>query len=192
MGRKRKTGNREPNGRLSRKTEDRKVRDKAEVAATDWDTMGTALMARWRVHNVDPASLRDQMAGSAVGRYCLQGQITRAQYDAAMSYLEEREDWLRCIAAPRQPGAVDLNATKGQSVNAENVSRYRTIMAAREATDKAIMAKQIEIGNMGNLNGALYAVLVQDVQLEHLLGDLRTALNALVRRYGLTGNAKAA
>lgn len=190
--RKRKTGNREPNGRLSRKTEDRKVRDKAEVAATDWDTMGTALMARWRVHNVDPASLRDQMAGSAVGRYCLQGHITRSQYDAAMSYLEEREDWLRCIAAPRQPGAVDLNATKGQSVNAENVNRYRTIMAAREATDKAIMAKQIEIGNMGNLNGALNAVLVQDVQLEHLLGDLRTALNALVRRYGLTGNAKAA
>ena len=192
MGRKRKPGNREPNGRLSRKSEDRKVRDKAEVAATDWDTMGTALMARWRVHKVDPASLRDQMAGCAVGRFCLQGHITRGQYDAAMSYLEEREDWLRCIQAPRQPGAVDLNATKGQSVNAENVTRYRTIMAAREVTEKAIMAKQIEIGNMGNLNGALYAVLVQDVQLEHLLGDLRTALNALVRRYGLTGNSKAA
>lgn len=154
--------------------------------------IAVGIEARQRVWGVPAPVSRDQMAGSAVGRYCLQGQITRAQYDAAMSYLEERDNWFRCIEAPRQPGAVDLNATKGQSVNAENVSRYRTIMAAREATDKAIMAKQIEIGNMGNLNGALYAVLVQDVQLEHLLGDLRTALNALVRRYGLTSGREAA
>lgn len=183
MANKRKHGKREPNGQLSRKPEDRKVRDAAEVPATEWDTMGPALMARWRVHDVAPANLKDQLAGSAVGRYCLQGIITRSQYEAAVAYLDERENYLRCIQAPRQPGAVDLNATRGQSVASENVGRYQQVRASMAATDAAIMDKQIEIGNTGNLFGALNAVLVMDVELDHLLGDLRTALNALIRRY---------
>lgn len=187
MANKRKHGKREPNGQLSRKPADRKVRDQAEVAATEWDTMGTALMARWRVHKVEPANLKDQMAGSAVGRYCLQGIITRQQYDAAMAYLEERENYLQAIQAPRQPGAVDLNATRGQSVASENVSRTQMARTSMRVTDLAIMDKQIEIGNMGNLFGAINAVLVMDVELDHLLGDLRTALNALIRRYRMTG-----
>jgi len=188
MGQKRKSGKREPNGRLSRKTADVQVRDRAEVAAVDWDTMGTALLARHRVHKVDPMNLKDQKAGTAIGRYCLQGVVSQAQYDAAMAYLEERESYLQSIQAPRQPGAVDLNATRGQSVAAENVARAQRLSAAVEATDDAIMAKQIEIGNTGNLFGALNAVLVMDVQLDHLLGDLRTALNALVKRYRMTGD----
>jgi hypothetical protein len=154
--------------------------------------IAVGIEARQRVWGVPAPVSRDQMAGSAVGRYCLQGQITRAQYDAAVSWLGEREDYHRCIQAPRQPGAVDLNATKGQSVSAENVKRIQRVIADRKVTDKALMDKQIEVGNRGNLNGALYAVLVQDVQLEHLLGDLRTALNALVRRYGLTSGREAA
>ena len=180
MANKRKHGKREPNGKLSRKPEDRKVRDKAEVAAAEWDAMGTALMARHRVHEVDPAHLKDQKAGTAIGRYCLQGIVTQAQYDAAMAYLEERENYLQCIQAPRQPGAVDLNATRGQSVASENVARNQQVRASMRVTDAAIMDKQTEIGNMF---GALHAVLVMDVAMDHLLGDLRTALNALVRRY---------
>ena len=193
MANKRKNGKREPNGRLSRKPVDRQVRDKAEVAATEWDTMGVGLMARWRVHGVDPKSLKDQMAGSAVGRFCLKGQITAAQYDAAMAYLEERDEYLRCIspAVGRQPGAVDLNATKGASVGRENVARIQQIVAARDVTIKAIREKQTEIGLHGNLFGAMDAVLVNDVELDHLLGDLRTALNALVRRYRMVGEKAA-
>ena len=188
----RKDGAREPNGRLSRQPTERKVRDAADVEATEWDTMGQALMARNRVHGVEPANLKDQMAGSAVGRMCLKGLITRTQFDASQSYLSEREEYHQYIQVPRQPGAVDLNATKGQSVAAENVARVKQVTAAADATDRAIMAAQIEIGNMGNLFGALNAVLVMDVELDHLVGDLRTALNALARRYGLTGRAKAA
>lgn len=192
MANKRKHGKREPNGRLSRKPGERQIRDKAEVAATEWDTMGQALMARNRVHGVEPMNLKDQLAGSAVGRMCLKGIITQTQYDAAMAYLSEREEYHQYIQVPRQPGAVDLNATKGQSVASENVARVLKVTAAAKATDAAIMDKQIEIGNMGNLFGALNAVLVMDAELDHLVGDLRTALNALARRYGLTGRAKAA
>jgi hypothetical protein len=183
MANKRKNGKREPNGRLSRKPVDRQVRDKAEVAAAEWDTMGVGLMARYRVHGVDPKSLKDQMAGSAVGRFCLKGQITHQQYDAAMAYLEEREEYLRCIQVPRQPGAVDLNATKGQSVSRENVARIQQIVAARKVSENALREKQFEVGNRGNIFGAIEAVLLRDVELDHLLGDLRSGLNALVRRY---------
>ena len=192
MANKRKHGKREPNGRLSRKPGERQIRDKAEVAATEWDTMGQALMARNRVHGVEPMNLKDQLAGSAVGRMCLRGQITQTQYDAAMAYMSEREEYHQYIQVPRQPGAVDLNATNGTSTASENVARVLKVTAAAKATDAAIMDKQIEIGNMGNLFGALNAVLVMDAELDHLVGDLRTALNALARRYGLTGRAKAA
>lgn len=188
----RKTGSREPNGQLSRKPGERKVRDAADVEASEWDTMGQALMARNRVHGVEPVNLKDQLAGSAVGRMCLKGIITQTQYDAAMAYLSEREEYHQYIQVPRQPGAVDLNATNGTSTATENVARVLKVTAAAKATDAAIMDKQIEIGNMGNLFGALNAVLVMDVELDHLVGDLRTALNALSRRYGLTGRAKAA
>jgi hypothetical protein len=109
-----------------------------------------------------------------------------------MAYLSEREEYHQYIQVPRQPGAVDLNATNGTSTAIENVARVIKVTAAAKATDAAIMEKQLEIGNMGNLFGALNAVLVMDVELDHLVGDLRTALNALARRYGLTGRAKAA
>jgi hypothetical protein len=188
----RKAGTREPNGQLSRKPAERKVRDAADVEATEWDTMGQALMARNRVHGVEPKDLKDQLAGSAVGRLCLKGLITQTQYDAAQAYLSEREEYHQYIQVPRQPGAVDLNATKGLATGQENVARVMKVTAAAKETDRALMDKQIEIGNMGNLFGALNAVLVMDAELDHLLGDLRTALNALARRYGLTGRAKAA
>jgi hypothetical protein len=188
----RKDGAREPSGRLSRQPAERKVRDAAAIEATEWDTMGQALMARNRVHGVEPANLRDQLAGSAVGRMYLKGQITRTQLEASQAYVAERDEYYQYIQVPRQPGAVDLNATKGASTAAENVPRVIKVTEAVKATDRAVMEAQIEIGNFGNLFGALNTVLVMDVELDHLVGDLRTALNALARRYGLTGRAKAA
>lgn len=186
MGRHRKSGKREPNGRLSRQQEERQAREQAKVDAADWDTMGVALMARRKVHNVELSKLRDQKAGSAVGRFNLLGHVTEAQYAAAEAYLEERHEYMLAISAPRQPGAIDLNATRGLSVGVENVDRVQAIIAARKITEAAIRDKQTEIGNRGNLFGALDAVLVRGIELNHLLGDLRTALNALVRRYRVT------
>lgn len=176
---------REPNGRLSRKPAERDARHLEGLDQEQRAMIAPGIEARQRVWGVPAPVSRDQMAGSAVGRFCLQGHITRPQYDAAMAYLEEREEYNRYILAPRQPGAIDLNATKGLATGAENVARVRKIAASVKATDDAIMDKQLEVGNKGNLFGAMNAVLMQDVQLDHLLGDLRTALNALVKRYGL-------
>jgi hypothetical protein len=176
---------REANGRASRRKGDVMDQFLSDMSQADRDTVGTALTARHRVLGVDPKQSRDQKAGSAIGRYCLTGQITQVQYDAAMMFLESADRNLRAIDAPKLPGAVDLNATRGRPVGLENVGQLQKWRADHQAALDAIQAKQNEIRLMGNLYGSLYTVLIRDVQLEHLLGDVRTALNALVRHYGL-------
>ena len=153
------------------------------------DTLATGLTARERVWGISPEHSRDQKVGSAVGRYCLQGLVTQAQYDAAMLFVESYNRHLRAIDAPPQPGAVDLNATRGRPVFVENPAQLAKWRAEHQAAMSAIQAKQNEIRLMGNLYGAMYAVLIRDVMLEPLLGDLRTGLNALAKHYGLLARA---
>lgn len=184
-GPKRKPGKREPNGRLSR---DPAIASKRKLDGLDLEqreTLSTGLEARERVLGVKPQHSRDQKAGSAIGRFCLQGQITQAQYDAAMTFLESYHRNLRAIDAPPMPGAVDLNATRGRPVGRENPAQLRQWRLDHQAALAAIQAKQNEIRLQGNLYGSLYAMLVRDVQLDHLLGDVRTACNALMRHYKL-------
>jgi hypothetical protein len=182
---------REPNGRASRKPKDVMEQFLSDMTKEDRDVQGPALSARHRVLGVDPRHSRDQKAGSAVGRYCLQGLVSQAQYDAAVQFVESYNRHLRAIDAPPQPGAVDLNATRGRPVFVENASQLAKWRADHSAAMEAIHAKQNEIRLMGNLYGALYTVLIRDVMLETLLGDLRTGLNALVKHYGLLAKVAA-
>lgn len=184
-GPRRKAGKREPNGQLSRVPAERNARHLDGLDQEQQSMISVGIEARQRVWGVPVGLSRDQMAGSAVGRMCLQEHITRTQYEAALSYIAEREEYSRCIMGPRQPGAVDLNKTNGASTAGENVAHVMHITAGAKATDAALREAQREVGNMGNLFGAIDAVLIRDVGLDHFIGDLRTALNALVRRYGL-------
>lgn len=193
-GPRRKAVNREANGQASRRAADVEARAKLAREGLDkeqQDMIAVATEARQRVFGLPVPISRDQMAGSAVGRYCLQGIITRVQYDAAVAYLDDCEAYSRAIGTPGIPRAIDLNATGGQN-NHENVSKTRAAIARHDAMVKAVREKQIEIGNMGNLFGALDTVIRRDVQLEHLVGDLRTALNALAKHYGVDGGRAAA
>jgi hypothetical protein len=182
---------REPNGRASRRKKDVMEQFLEDLTKEDRETQGTALIARHRVLGVEPRHSRDQKAGSAIGRYCLQGLVTQAQYDAAMLFLESYHRNLRAIDAPPQPGAVDLNRTHGLAVGLENVKQLTKWRAEHKATLAAIQDKQNEIRLMGNLYGALYEIVIRDHALEHLLGDLRTAANALVKHYRLDGRMAA-
>jgi len=181
---------REANGRVSRKPIDKQVRDAAEIVAEEWEAMATAIMARWRVHGVPMSQVRDQMAGSYIGRLCLSGELSRVQYDAGMAYLAERHDYHVAIAAPKQMGAVDLNAVHGRN-NGENVARSVAAVERYEGTDTtpgiigAIRQAQEELGNTANLWAAIDLCLIRDVELPHMVGDLRLVLNALARHFGL-------
>jgi hypothetical protein len=185
---------RERNGRMSRNADGRKhntERNLADLDREQRDNLSIGLEARERIWGVKPQQSRDQKAGSAIGRYCLQGLVTQAQYDAAMLFLESYHRNLRAIDAPPQPGAVDLNRTHGLAVGLENVKQLTKWRAEHKATLAAIQDKQNEIRLMGNLYGALYEIVVRDHALEHLLGDLRTAANALVKHYRLDGRMAA-
>lgn len=190
-GTKPKPGKRERNGRLSRQPKAVAERNLADLDREQRDTLSIGLEARERIWGVKPQQSRDQKAGSAIGRYCLQGLVTQAQYDAAMLFLESYHRNLRAIDAPPQPGAVDLNRTHGLAVGLENVKQLTKWRAEHKATLAAIQDKQNEIRLMGNLYGALYEIVVRDHALEHLLGDLRTAANALVKHYRLDGRMAA-
>lgn len=190
-GRNRKQGvKREPGGRASRKHVDVMARVMEQVDRDVRETLMTGLEARVRVHGIQPENSRDQMAGSFVGRLCLQRVISRVQYDAALAWLEDMENHAAVILAPRQPGAVDLNAAKGRNDH-ENVDYATRCMSRYKAANKAVQDKQNELGPHAHLFGALDTLVRRDVPLEHLVGDLRTALNALVRHYRLEGKKAA-
>ena len=195
-GGNRQAGKREPNGRLSRQKAEVEKRFIEGLDRDEVDALSVGLAARERLFKVpkeriDPKTKkkvyvsRDQLLGSVIGRWCLQNIISRAQYDAAMAFLESYTRNLLAIDAPPQPGAVDLNRTHGRPVGVENAPQLIKWRAAHRSALDAIQAKQNEIRLQGNLYGALYAVVIRDVDLEHMAGDVRTALNALVRHYGL-------
>jgi hypothetical protein len=185
-GPKRKAGKREPNGKLSRKIEDKAERQNDGLDREQRDVLSVGLSARERIWGVKPQHSRDQKAGSAIGRYCLQGQITQAQYDAAMQFLESYHRHLRAIDAPQpHPGAIDLNAVRGRPVLVENLALLAKWEQDYAGAILAIREKQNEIRLQGNLYGSLYTMLVKDVMLDTLLGDVRTACNALAKHYKL-------
>lgn len=180
-------GKRERNGQIAR--QDATQRRIDGLDREQRDTLSIGIEARQRVLGVKPAHSRDQKAGSAIGRFCLVGHITQAQYDAALLYIESRARNLRAIDAPPQPGAVDLNAARGRPVGREDPAQLSRWRRDHRDAERAIQDKQNETRLMGNLFGALDLVLFRDVELDHLLGDLRSALNALVKHYGLLARA---
>lgn len=189
-GPKKQEGKREAGGRLSRKPIEKQARDAAKIGVDEWEAMNTALMARLRVHKVPMEKLRDQMAGSYIGRLCLSGELSQQQYDAAQAYLSDRRDYHMAIDAPKQMGAVDLNAVHGRNHH-ENIGRSQQAVARFMAAEAAVQNAQNIIGLRGNLYAAIALCVVADVDLHHMVGDVRLALNALAKHYGL-GNRRAA
>jgi hypothetical protein len=192
-GRKSTAGKREPNGQLSRKPEHAMERALAGVERDERDALTTGLEARVRVLGVRPEDSRDQMAGSFVGRLCMQRVISRIQYEAAITYAVEREAYLRAVA-PAQGSvarAVNLNATHGSS-NYENETKTRQDVARYRAAYAAIIEAWRELRGQGKLLAAIQRLVIEDEPFEALVPDLRTALNALAKHYGLSGNTRKA
>lgn len=193
-GRKRKPGKRQPNtGRLAQGLADVAARLNDAMDKDERETIATGIEARVRVHGVSPTHARDQLAGSFVGRLCIGKEISRQQYEAAMMWLEDRRNYLIATseAQGREPGAVNLNATHGRSGH-ENVAWAIRSVARYRKAGKAVQAVQDELRGTAHLFGALDNCVSRDVELFHLLPDLRYALNALARHYGLAERLVAA
>lgn len=192
-GPKRKQAKREPNGRASRRLEEQAVQAVAKDSALDLtqrETVAAGVAARFRVHNVALELGVDQMAGSYVGRLCMAGTITPEQYHAAEMYAQEAEAYARACATPRQPGAIDLNATKGGAGGEENEARTRLAYQRYESSRRAIQRKQDQLRLGSHLFGAMQYLVINDLPLDHLIGDLSLALDALVAHYELDRSQK--
>lgn len=207
-GPKPQPGVRQKNGRLSQVEEIESARRKANGDKTEWETMSTAMMARHRLFNLpypahpqdrakkDTPHARDPLAGSVVGRMVLAGELTRLQGDAATTYAEDMANYNRAMSGPRQPGAVDLNASRGSSTSSERLAfvdraKRRYVGPNGKSGIKAAIQEACNQHRGTNIFAALDYIILRDEYHEHMVGDLRIGLNALARAYGIMDAEKA-
>lgn len=177
MGRKRKNGPREPNGKPSRA----KVPTSPKVVVPENES---PLKLRAAVFGLTLAEARDQKAGSFIGRLQMlhvrdktdPSGLSQAQYDAGIRYLELRNQFHKQIGS-------------GEAIY-ERVEGLVTIMSEDEREEQWSKIKarwhdvrdciqQAQNQSRGNLWAALDYCVVRNESHGHMIGDLRLALNAL-------------
>ncbi|EJF88114.1 hypothetical protein ME1_00801 [Bartonella vinsonii subsp. arupensis OK-94-513] len=153
---------REPNGRISRAKSPREAVDKL------------ALETRAKRFGLTLQEAKNPLAGSYIGRLCLQGVLTQDQYDAAQKYLQIRNDYL---CAKGLPSAVYDDVTTNSDPNSleqwvEKATNHY------QAVQEVIKEAQC-LYRQYNLYAALQYLVIEDQMLPHLVSSLRIALNAL-------------
>jgi len=171
-GRPRKEGVlREANGRISRA--------KQPAACV-------ALAARARHTGLDPAHASDPRAATYIGRLNMMGShdgLSRDQYEAALKFLEVRNDYQRSLLSP---GAYYESRSQHSRLNDDDLVDYNQwVTRAKRRYDQAMKALQeAQFDNSSeNLYAALQYILINGQELPHLLGATRIALNALARHF---------
>lgn len=151
-----------------------------------------AILLRMKMFGLSEKDARDQKAATFVGRMNLMDKkalISDAQYDAAQTYLELRNKYMRAISAPdasKQSGG----ATAGMT-SEEHTSWCQSQRAKYDAAIEAVRAEQGLHENRGaNMYAALDYIVVRDEQHWHMVGDVRLALNALAHHFGLQSRSK--
>lgn len=180
-GRKRKATTREPNGRPSR----RKIHIQERTEMTEREAKSVALAARARMtglpeHLIDgkPETGKPNV-GTTHGALCLTGQITADQWSAAEWFLHRRNEYLQAIKAP---GA---QWQQGQEAGSDP-SAYANWCARAKQAWRGIVAciAEASIETRSPVMAAFDHILERQTPgLHHMLGDLRTGLNAIHRGF---------
>lgn len=169
-GRKRKAGPREPNGRPQRRS----------VGTAEQDAMRTAIEYRQRVFGISPVDVRDQKAATLLGRLCLSGAVSEAQWQAG-------EDWLKLVnsvySAVNAPRGFRTAGSMALALDEDaETERYRLIKARFDAANAAIEEHAPVVERIARMR-VLTSVVVNEVDVPTLHGTLRMALNGLVRYF---------
>lgn len=186
-GQKRMQGNREPNGRLSR----RKAHVADRMTEEAFENQRVVLEARAR-HTGLPAYLvaineaGRPNAGSVHGIMCLRKELSREQWDAAEWWIGKRAAWLRAIETPHQ----ETGPSAGGDHDPERHAAF--CRRAREEWSAILSCVQeASTETRSPLAAALDVFLTRQQHVEHMAGDLRIVLNAIHRRF-LAARRKAA
>jgi hypothetical protein len=188
MGRKRKPGRREPNGRVQRSHEAANLEPFKE---------------RMRRYGLSEKDARDQRSSTVIGRLmlahlqsgCKPGVgITEAQYEAGAKLATDSAEYARCLQSPRGMGIAETLTGSGDE---EAYKRYvDTIRKAYEGAmgrDGVIRKLQERDGLRGTtIFDAVRFVVEQDLELPHLFPGLRIGLTELAHYYGTSTARKAA
>jgi hypothetical protein len=160
-GRKRQTGNREPNGRLQRE-----VRTDREMAALQPHRRTVPVE-----HRLDP------MAESILGRLVLRGKITRIQNDAAEKYAADVRRYKASICS--------IDHTMKPAPGFGEELTFEDCRKRKVAYDDAFEAAC----SVGQKAAKAVAHAINGV-FPHSVDDLSLGLSALVSHYRLTNGRK--
>ena len=190
-GRKRVQGvARTKSGRISRSRkarEDRKRVETMEAEAFDRAHYEVRLVIRAAKHGLTEAQAARQESGTVLGRLWLSTQIDERQYDAGVNYRKLRADYLKAINAP------DGTRNGPAPVNGDDTDAHEDwvadVKARFQAAQKAISGASCQ-NREANIPAAMEYIVVKDQELDHMVGDLRLGLNALVRHFRLDAARK--
>jgi hypothetical protein len=174
-----------------RKTNVRRTKSGAiSRAAGAYNENADAIALRMRVFGLTEKEARDQKAATYVGRLCLAGMrkstdgISEAQYDAAVAYLEARQNFKRAVKSPDALASGNGGASGLEGADYENWCKRA--VTKWDGIEAAIRTEQGFHENRGaNMFAAVYHLLDRDEQLPHMVGDLRLALNAVGHHLGI-------
>lgn len=180
-GRKRKPGPRSKNGRLSNRAVDRQ----AMRSIDEQQAMQVAKEARQRLFGLSVEQSATERAGTVCGRLALQGSITTRQLEAAKAFARTYADYQWAMNSPRPPKAVEIGAATGRGGGLDiSPEQHRKAIAAWDSVRRSLVEANSEYRG-ANLIAACDYLVLRDEMHGHMIGDLRLALNALVRHYGL-------
>lgn len=174
-GRKRKLGVKRVNGRISQRKEDvMKRREETEQEVT-----ATAREARIRVFGVEAQDTMNPDTATVPGRLKRAKVINAGQLKAAYRYEACVTAYRSAIGVPK-PGAAEGFRPVYLATEQE---RYDRAKARYDGAVDAILAENA-LHRGCNMPAALELIVLRDVDVPHLHGDLRLALNALAHYFG--------
>ncbi len=182
-GRKRKPGKRYPCGKRTRQE-------------TERDAMSTVIDARRRHFGVTAKQAKDERLGTALGRLAFRELISETQYHADVAFAElYRQHNAVCglpLPSPRSVAGLLINegifgASPSEPVLEVIEKLKRRFNAATDALDACDREQRMSRGRRPTL--LVYRVICTDEDAmrwsEEDMGNLRVALNALVRLFRL-------
>lgn len=165
-------------------------------AETEREIMQTAIDARQRHYGVTARQARDARFGTSLGRLAYQELISSVQYDAGRRFAElyQRHHVTLGMPVPHPRSLAGLMITAGigggspAEPDHDLVAKLRDrFNAATDALDDCDRAARMERGRKPSL--LLYRVVCVDEDTTLWpacdLGNLRVALNTLVRAFGM-------
>lgn len=147
--------------------------------------------ARCTKFGLSEAEALDQRAGTAIGRYAMLGEkraidgISKAQYLAAETYHAQWRGFLRAMCAHEGPAGMVIggHGHDGDLIDQDEIERDMRAVERFDEAEKVVLA----LPNGLAAAKALDIVICQNRESYTALGDLRIALNALVKHYRIEG-----